>query len=144
MNAILLTAPRLLFAMAEQGQLPRVMMTTHRRYKTPFAAILITALGMLVLTLSGTFASAATLSTIIRLVTYAVTCAALPILRRRDSQGSVRFVAPAGIFVAITAVVLVAWLLLSSSWPDARMGLIAAAGGLLLYVAMPRRRQAQL
>jgi APA family basic amino acid/polyamine antiporter len=96
--------------------------------------------GMLILTLVGTFAAAATLSTTIRLVTYAVTCAALPILRRRDSHGPTQFVAPAGIFAAVTAVVLVAWLLLSSSWPDARMGLIAAAAGIFLYVAMPRRR----
>jgi amino acid transporter len=40
MNAIMLAAPRLLFAMAEQGQLPPTISATHKRFHTPHVAIL--------------------------------------------------------------------------------------------------------
>jgi amino acid transporter len=139
MNAITLAAPRLLFAMAEQGQLPRIVSATHRRFHTPHVAILISAVGMLALTLSGTFASAATLSTIIRLITYAVTCAALPALRRRSDRGQALFVVPAGEIVSIVALILIVWLFSSSSWPEAYQALLAGGFGLLLYLVCAGR-----
>ena len=139
MNAIMLAAPRLLFAMAEQGQLPRAVATTHRRYHTPHIAILLSAVVMLVLTLTGTFASAATLSTIIRLTTYAVTCAALPVLRRKSGSGQALFVVPAGEIVSIVALLLIVWLFSSSSGPEAYQALLAGALGLLLYAACAAR-----
>ena len=138
MNAIMLGAPRLLFAMAEQGQLPRILSATHSRFHTPHVAIVVSAAGMLVPTLSGTFASSATLSTLIRLTTYAVTCAALPVLRRRSSpDNNATFVVPAGDIVSAVALLLIAWLYSSSSWTDVRQALIAGAVGFLLY-ARPR------
>jgi amino acid transporter len=123
MNAIVLAAARLPFAMAERGQLPAVIAATHRRFHTPHVALFISAVGMLVLTLSGTFASAALLSTIIRLTTYAVTCAALPVLRRKSGQTSAPFTVPAGRIVSNAALLLILWLFSSSSWPEARQAL---------------------
>jgi amino acid transporter len=139
MNAIVLAAPRLLFAMAERGQLPAVISAIHRRFHTPHVALFISAAGMLVLTLPGTFASAAILSTIIRLVTYAVTCAALPVLRRQSGRLHAPFTAPAGRVVSFAALLLITWLFSSSSWPEARQALVAAGIGLLLYAAYGKR-----
>jgi amino acid transporter len=82
MNALMFATPRLLFAMAENRQLPRSFLMTHPRFHTPIAAILVTALFMLVLTLFTTFISALTISAVVRLIVYATTCAALPVLRR--------------------------------------------------------------
>jgi amino acid transporter len=139
MNAIMLAAPRLLFAMAERRQLPRFMTATHPRFHTPHIAILITAIGMLALTLTGTFAFAATLSTIIRLTTYAVTCAALPALRRRSGGKPAPFAVPAGSAVAVISLLLIGWLYLSSSWSETRLALIAVILGLFVFVvARPR------
>ena len=147
MNAIMLGAPRLLFAMAEQGQLPRILSATHSRFHTPHVAIVVSAAGMLVPTLSGTFASAATLSTLIRLTTYAVTCAALPVLRRKSSPDNdaraARFVVPAGDLVSAVALLLIVWLYSSSSLTDVRQALIAGAVGLLLHSGYARRRRHQ-
>lgn len=83
LHALMLTGPRLLFAMAEQGQLPRWLAATHPRFQTPHVAILITAGLQLGLAVTGTFLYALTLSTIIRLSYFALTCAALPTLRHR-------------------------------------------------------------
>lgn len=144
MNAIMLGAPRLLFAMAEQGQLPRILSATHSRFHTPHVAIVGSAVGMLVPTLWGTFASAATLSTLIRLTTYAVTCAALPVLRRRSSpDNDASFVVPAGDLVSAVALLLIVWLYSSSSWTDVRQALIAGVAGLLLHGGYVRRRRQQ-
>jgi amino acid transporter len=139
MNAMMLAAPRLLFAMAEQRQLPRFMAATHPRFHTPHIAIFATAVGMLALTLTGTFALAATLSTIIRLTTYAVTCAALPILRRRSGDKPAPFAVPAGSVVAVISLLLIGWLYSSSSWREARLALLAAIVGLFIFaIVRPR------
>ena len=95
---------------------------------------------MLALSLFGTFASAAALSTVIRIVTYAVTCAALPVLRRRRMEAAA-FEVPGGDVVAVVALALIVWLLSSSGWPEARQALIAAVVGLALYAAYAGTRR---
>jgi amino acid transporter len=115
LNSIVLVAPRLLFAMAEQKQLPAVFAATHARFRTPWLAILVTSAVELVLTLEGTFISALSISTVIRLIAYAGTCVALPMLRRRSDVPPAGFRAPAGTAVAVAAVALCVWLVSSSA-----------------------------
>jgi amino acid transporter len=142
MNAIMLAAPRVLFAMGEQGQLPWVVSTTNRRFKTPHVAIAVSAVLMLVLALWGTFLSAATMSTIIRLITYAVTCAALPMLRRA-APARAQFIVPAGFVVSVAALVSVAWLFSSSSRDDLAVVGAAVVLGAAVYMVSGRRRYQQ-
>jgi amino acid transporter len=133
LNAIMLGGPRLLFAMAQRRQLPRIFSATHARFHTPHVAILVSAVVMLGLTLWGTFISALTISTIIRLMAYAVTCAAVPVLRRKSGTPAAAFRAPAGTAVAVAALALCVWLLLNSAWAEARVVTLAAGLGLLCY-----------
>jgi APA family basic amino acid/polyamine antiporter len=135
LNGIMLAAPRLLFAMADDGQLPPVVAATHRRFRTPHVAIAITSVSVFVVTVTGTFLSTATLSTIIRLVTYAVTCAALPVLRRTGRSKPALFTVPGGASVAAAALMTIVWLFSSSSWQDAGYVAAAAIAGLVLYAA---------
>jgi amino acid transporter len=88
---------------------------------------------MLALTVSGTFVYAATISAIARLLTYAASCAALPVLRRKERELPALFRAPAGVALAIIALVLSAWLLSNSSSEQRRDSAIAAGAGLLVY-----------
>jgi amino acid transporter len=140
MNALVFATPRLLFAMAEQRQIPRAFLTTHRRFHTPYVATLFTALVMLGLTLFSTFLSALTLSTIIRLIMYMTTCAALPILRRDSGASRAAFSAPAGSIISVAAILLSVWLVSNSTWDEARLAAIASAFGLLLYVPCALRK----
>jgi len=133
LNSIMLSAPRILFAMAEQGQLPQLLAATHRRFRTPHIAILISAAVMLVLTLQGSFMSAVTISTVIRLLAYIATCISLPVLRFRNDAPLPRFTAPAGVAVAVAATTLSVWLLSNSPSNDARAAGLAAALGLLIF-----------
>ena len=134
MNVGLLGTSRLLFALAEQRQLPRVLMATHRRFHTPHVAIFVSASVMLGLTLFTTFVSAVLISTIIRLLTYAATCAALPVLRRNRGVPRAAFVAPGGPVLAAAALAFTAWLLSNSTWEDARVVAIVSMVGVLLHV----------
>ena len=81
--AILSSRRVLLFSMAERGELPSALARVHPRFKTPHVAILVYATLTLALAWTGTFESTATLSAIVRLVTYGLTCGALLVLRRK-------------------------------------------------------------
>ena len=133
LNVLILAGSRLPFAMAEGGELPPIVSATHKRFRTPHVAILITVSVMLALTLWSTFSKQVKLSVIARLLSYALTCAALLIFRRRPNAPPAMFKAPAGAAVAIVALALAAWLLSNCAWPDARDSLVAAALGLLIY-----------
>jgi amino acid transporter len=133
LSLLILAGSRIPFAMAEQNQLPRVLSTTHKRFRTPHFAILLTAAVMLILAISGTFIYALTISAIARLLTYAATCAALPKLRHTKDAPPAKFKAPAGVIVAIAALVLAGWLLSNSTLGEARDAGIAAALGLVIY-----------
>ena len=133
LSLLILAGSRIPFAMAEQNQLPRVLSTTHKRFRTPHFAILLTAAVMLILAISGTFIYALTISAIARLLTYAATCAALPKLRHTKDAPPAKFKAPAGVIVSIAALVLAGWLLSNSTLGEARDAGIAAALGLVIY-----------
>jgi amino acid transporter len=133
LNSIMLAGPRILFAMAERGQLPQSLAATHPRFHTPHISILISAAVMLAFTLQGTFMSALTISTVIRLLAYIATCISLPVLRFRNNTPMPRFNAPAGVSVAVAATALSVWLLSNSTMSDALEAGLAAALGLIVF-----------
>src|SRR5260370_27550104 len=75
-------ATRLLFAMADHGQLPVALARVHSHFHTPVLAIVVTAAAALVLALSGSFIYLVKLTLIARITVYAITCAVLPVFRR--------------------------------------------------------------
>lgn len=133
LNILVLSGSRIPFAIAEQKQLPAFLARVHRRSFTPHVSIVITATLMMVLTLKSSFVAALTISAIARLVTYAVTCAALPVLRRRSDVPKAMFKLPGGPVIAVAALILAAWLLLHSTLYEAVAAAIAALVGLLIY-----------
>lgn len=140
LNGLVLAAPRILYAMAEQRQLPAVFARTHARYRTPHWAIVLTAACMLALTLSGSFLTAVALSTITRLLAYAATCIAVPVLRRREGAGlaPAMFTVPGGPWVAATALLVIAWLVLHAKPQELRDVAIAMAVGAVLMLLATR------
>src|SRR5206468_9353403 len=106
LNILVLSGSRLPFAFAEQKQLPAFVGRVNRRFFTPHVAIFITGGLMLLLTLKSSFLAALTISAIARLVTYAITCAALPVLRRRTSVTAAWFTVRGGTIIDVVVVLL--------------------------------------
>jgi amino acid transporter len=134
LNIVLLSGSRVPFAMAEQQQLPSFIGSVHRRFATPYVAILITAAVMMLLTLNSSFVAALTISAIARLVTYGATCLSLPVFRRRKNAPPAAFKLRGGTIIAVMSLILAAWLL-TSAHKEALAATIAAAVGLLIYFA---------
>ena len=120
LNITVLSASRVPFAIAERKQLPSIFARVHRRFFTPHISIIVTTALMLVLTLKSSFVAALTISTIARLVAYAVTCAALPTLRKRTDAPKAFFKLRGGPMIALAALLLAAWLLVSNVLADLR------------------------
>lgn len=136
LNSGFLTASRMPFAMAEQKELPQVFAKTHEKFKTPYIALLVTAAAALIFTVQTSFITALTISTIVRLAVYATTCAALPVLRRRENAPKAEFRAPFGIAASILALLLTGWLLANADFrKEGLTALILAAIGLAVYFA---------
>ncbi|MGA8763511.1 MAG: APC family permease [Candidatus Sulfotelmatobacter sp.] len=95
LSAKILAMPRVTFALAEQGDFPRIFAAVHRRFHTPYVSILVFAAMVWAFALSGQFKWNVTLSTVARLLYYGVGCAALPVLRRKQ-PGAALFQLPAG------------------------------------------------
>lgn len=140
LSAILLGGSRLPFAMAEEDHLPRFLAATHARFRTPHVSILVTAGLGLALALSGTFVYAITIAAISKLVTSAATCAALPVLRRRDSLNPPTYVVPFGPLLSAIGFAFCTWLLVHSGWTEVRDVALAGVIGMLLYAVTRKAR----
>jgi basic amino acid/polyamine antiporter, APA family len=107
LSAKILGVPRVPFALAEQGDLPKAFAAVHRHFHTPYVSILTFAVLVWGFALIGEFKWNVTLSAVARLLYQGVGCAALPILRRKRPEGAIAmFHLPAGDFFAVLGVVL--------------------------------------
>jgi basic amino acid/polyamine antiporter, APA family len=137
LTSLLLVAPRILFAMALNLQMPASFSRIHLRYRTPHVAILFCTLLTIALTLSGSFTRLATLSAIARIVTYIGSAAALLILRKKVPEA--KFRVPGGWFIPLLTILLCVFLLTAATRAYWIAGGIAVAFGLLLYAWSLRR-----
>jgi amino acid transporter len=135
-----LLIPRVLFSMAERGELPTALGRVHPAFRTPHVAVVACSLAALGLGLAGTFTGAATLSAIGRLVVYAVTCAALVALRRRGGAPA-GFVLPGGLGFAVLGVAFSVWLLSTRSLAQGWGVAAIVAVGVVVWWRMQRRRR---
>jgi amino acid transporter len=82
----MLNVPRLTYAMAEQGDLPRPLGAVHSVFRTPYVSIILFGILVWGLAVQGSLLQNLSLSAVSRLSTYGLVCAALPVLRRRDGK----------------------------------------------------------
>ena len=88
LSAKLLGMPRVTFALAIGGDLPQVFAAVSPRFHSPWFSIMFYAAAVWGLAIAGSFAWNVTLSVIARLFYYAVVCAALIALRRKQPQAA--------------------------------------------------------
>lgn len=126
---------RLLFSMGDDRQLPQPLAYVNSRFRTPVIAILITAVSILVLAISGSFIYLVKVTLIARLSIYAITCVTLPIFRRTERAPAAQFTLPGGTVVAVlSAILCVAFLANSSMGELLDVGLAMAAGLAIFFI----------
>jgi basic amino acid/polyamine antiporter, APA family len=131
-----LSGSRSLFALAEQGDIPRFFGYVHPSFRTPLTAILVTCAVSLVLALSGTFVALAAASAVARLLVYVATCAATMRLRGAAFAGEVRpatFKLPGGPLIPILAILISLSILFGATQTQLISGTAALAVGAVLY-----------
>ncbi len=104
LSANILGFPRMLFALAQQGDVPPFIASVHPKFRTPHIAIVVLSMCALAFSLAGGFQWNVAISAISRLIYYAAVCAALPVLRRKKDVTAAEFRLPMGNLFAILAV----------------------------------------
>ena len=139
-SALALVGPRILYALAEGGQLPAALARVHERHRTPHVAVVVFTLLAWAAALLGDFARLAAVSAVARLVFSAATCLAVPVLRRKMPAAERRFRVPGGLLVPAAAAGLSLWLLTGLERSQAATGVAALVAGFFLYLALGRVR----
>jgi amino acid transporter len=133
--ASILSAPRMTFALARAGTMPHWFSAVHKAYRTPHHSIWFYGFLCLVMALSGSFIWLAVMSTLVRLLSYMVCIAALPILEKTTEHYEGQFKIPGGLFIPALAFGLCLWLLTQASldaWLTV-LGFLLAGSGLYWY-----------
>jgi len=109
----MLTAPRVYFAMAEDGLFFRGVAKVSERTRVPVTAIALQGAAASVIALSGTFGQILSYVVSVDFIFFGLTGAALFVFRRREPKQEVRFRTPlhpltTGLFVAACALTVVA------------------------------------
>lgn len=131
-----LSGSRMLFALAEHGELPAFFGRIHPRYRTPANAVLFTSAVAIVLALSGSWTKLAVVSAVTRLATYVGVSAATMRLRSAAMAGQVppaAFVAPLGPVVPTIAIVMSLAVFAGATREQLLGGFAALAAGAVLF-----------
>lgn len=135
-----LSGPRYLFALAQDGFGPAALGYVHPRWRTPAVAILVQTAIALPLALTGSFVGLAALSVVARLATYFGTAAAVPVLRKKLGTSPTGVRLPGGPVIPIAAALLCVGLAASATITNLLAGLLALLAGVPIYLMRRKRR----
>lgn len=133
-----LQSPRLLYSMADRGELPRVLAKVHPRFLTPHVAIIAFSFVAGVLAIGGTFVGNAVLSAIVRLIVYALVCISLWVFRR--TKGPAQFRIPFAMPISALALGFCAYMLSTRSFAQAGIIVATMMVGHILMLLQARTR----
>lgn len=130
---LMLAAPRIVFAMALQHQMPAIFGRVHPTFRTPSVSTAIFTVLCILITLSSGFANLATLSAMARLITYIGSALALIVLRKKSPSPDT-FRLPGGPTIPILTILLSIFLLTAATREQWIAGICALVVGLVLYL----------
>ncbi len=107
--------PRVLFAGAKDGLLPKFLSTVHPKYATPHLAIISFSAIAFIMAVSGGFRQLIVLATITLLITYAGVVLALIKFRLKENETyPAGFKLPGGLLIPIVTLMVLGWFLFQS------------------------------
>ena len=143
----MLTAPRVYFAMAEDGLFFRKVADVSRTTRAPVVAIILQGVAAAVIALSGSYGQILSYVVSVDFLFFGLTGAALFVFRRRDGAQSPGFSAPlhpftTGLFVAACFLVVVATVFSNPLNSLIGYAILAAGVPACLYWQAKKRRAA--
>jgi APA family basic amino acid/polyamine antiporter len=145
-NGMIMTAPRVYYAMAEDGTFFRSFGQLSVKFKVPLFAIIAQAVWASALTLTGSFQQLFTYVVFTAWIFYGLTVAAVIVLRRRDPLRPRSFLTPAYPWVPVVFVLAAAGITLSTVVADplhAMFGIGLVLVGVPLYFFFHAKRGAE-
>ncbi len=132
----ILGGPRVVYALALDGNLPKSLAKVHPKYKTPYVSVIFFAAVVCVFALSGTFKPLAVVASGSILVIYAGVSLAVIRLRYRDGKPAAgKFKLIGGPVIPILSCLVIAWLLWQLA-ADEVIALAALMGVSVVFYAM--------
>lgn len=138
MGGVTLSMPRMVYAFARDGFLPRSLGAIHPRSRAPHVAIVVQSLITLVLALTGTFEKLAMLANICALALYFGCAAAAWRLRSTAEPGGINL--PLASVVPWLAGLVILWLLTGVTRDEWLAFIACVAAASVIYLATRRRR----
>lgn len=136
MSGDMLNTPRVLFASARDGNLPRLLARVHPRFKTPHVAITVFAAMICAFALTGAFRPLAVVASGSILLVYLGVSLATIRLRLRDGKPDPgKFAIPGGPVIPVLSCLVIAWLLLRLTRDEATGLAALCAAAVMLYGA---------
>ena len=144
LGGMTLSMPRMVYAFARDGFLPRQLAFVHPKFRSPQTAILVQSFLTLALAISGTFERLAILANVSALALYLGCALAAWRLRTLgvSSAGSVGFRVPFGAAIPWLACVVIGWLLSGLTRDEWLAFAICLIVGTLVYFGTRGRRAA--
>ena len=133
----ILATPRVIFASARDGSLPKILAKVHPKYKTPYVSIAFYALMISLMALSGTFEPLAVMASGSILIIYGGVSLATLRLRYRDGEplGN-QFKMPGKAIIPVLSFTVITWMLIQLKLEEA-LGLLALVGAsIIIYLIM--------
>ncbi|HMB38092.1 MAG TPA: APC family permease [Wenzhouxiangellaceae bacterium] len=127
----MISAPRLTFALAREGNFPTWFGQVHREHHTPANSIVFFATLTLLLSVFGSFVWLAAMSALVRVLIYMACIGAMPRLRKRTGPGGFRL--PGGWLIPILAFAASGVLLLQISLQSVLATAAVLAVGTIIY-----------
>jgi amino acid transporter len=139
-----LSGSRMLYALAEHGELPAFFGRVHPRFRTPANSVIFTSAVALVLGVTGSFAAIAVVSALSRLVMYVGVSAATLRLRSPRFAGTVKpatFVPPLGPVIPAVAIAVSLGIAIGATRAQMIGGFAALAAGAVLFAIQSALRR---
>ena len=144
MTATMLSTPRTLYALAADGFLPRPLALVHAGHHTPHVAIVVQAIVVWGIAVTGQYVKLAVVADVAILLVYLACCVGAGRLRRLNAGAEGRpFLMPAGAVVPWVAAALIVGLLARATGKAWLLTGGVAAFASLLFAARARRRAAR-
>lgn len=139
LSTVVFTAPRMTFALSNQGSLPAWFGKISSSSKVPTHSIVFFVTLALVLAVSGSFVWLAIVSSLARLIGFFITIAAL-IKLKQEFVTENRWLLPLGITIPVLALVVCLWLAFTASWTSWLMTILFMIFGSVMYKLVSKQQ----